>query len=122
MHEVSLQQIFALVPTTVSRYIKFSLHLLLSVLWKLPGAAISWPKNDEFETFNQLILPRHPRLTSAFTSIDGLNLPLQMSLDEDIENATYNGWLSEHFVSSVLVYSPKGKYLQDKLVYGLILQ
>jgi hypothetical protein len=25
-----------------------------------------------------------------------------------MENATYNGWLCEHFISSVLVFSPKG--------------
>ena len=35
-------------------------------------------------------------------------MAVQTSKDVDIENATYNEWLSEHFVSSVLMYSPKG--------------
>jgi hypothetical protein len=48
-------------------------------------------------------------LTGAFASIDGLNLASQTSDDEDIKNATYNGWLCEHFISSVLVFSPQGK-------------
>ena len=26
----------------------------------------------------------------------------------DTENATYNGWLSEHFVSSVIIFAPDG--------------
>jgi hypothetical protein len=56
-----------------------------------------------------LIIARHPRLTGAFASIDGLNLACQTSDDPEIENATYNGWLSAHFISSVLVFSPKGK-------------
>ena len=41
-----------------------------------------------------------------------LNLPVQMSEDEDIENVTYNGWLLEHFVSSVLIFSPEGEWLE----------
>jgi hypothetical protein len=28
----------------------------------------------------------------------------------EIENATYNGWLSEHYISSVIVFAPKGKF------------
>jgi hypothetical protein len=69
----------------------------------MPDAAIRWPKHhadenqSEFKKFNTLIRARHPLLTGAFASIDGLNLPLQTSADEEIENATYNGWLSEHF-------------------------
>jgi hypothetical protein len=114
MHEISLQEIFALIPTTVSRYITFGLEILLQVLRSMPDAGIRWPKSadatiSEFETLNGLIRERHPLLTGAFASIDGLNLPVQTSDDEDIENATYNGWLSEHFVSSVLVFSPDGK-------------
>ena len=35
-------------------------------------------------------------------------MAVQTSKDVDIENATYDEWLSEHFVSSVLMYSPKG--------------
>ncbi|KAJ7147905.1 hypothetical protein C8R43DRAFT_1088467 [Mycena crocata] len=109
MREISLQQIFALIPSTVSRYITFGLKLLLVVLRVMPEAAIKWPKNQsEFEEYNDLIVERHPLLTGAFASIDGLNIACQTSDDEEIENSTYNGWLCEHFVSSVLVFSPKG--------------
>ncbi|CAA7264567.1 unnamed protein product [Cyclocybe aegerita] len=89
MLDVSLQQIFALIPATVVRYLDFSLDILLEVLRRMPDARIKWPKGGpgggQFQEYNDLII------------------------DEDIENATYNGWLSEHFVSSVLVFSPKGK-------------
>lgn len=112
MREISLQQIFALIPTTVSRYITFGLNLLLETLRQMPDAAILWPGSlAEFEENNALIIRRHPRLTGAFASIDGLNLPVQTSEDIDIENATYNGWLSDHFISSVLVFAPQGMSL-----------
>ena len=40
MLEISLQQIFALIPTTVSRYITFGLQILLETLCDLPDATI----------------------------------------------------------------------------------
>ncbi|KAJ7312826.1 hypothetical protein DFH08DRAFT_673013, partial [Mycena albidolilacea] len=62
----------------------------------------------EFSAHNELIVARHPRLTGAFAGLDGLNLGTQTSDNEEIENATYNGWLCAHYVSSVLVFSPRG--------------
>jgi hypothetical protein len=44
MREISLQQIFALIPTTVSRYITFGLKILLKVLQKMPDATIEWQR------------------------------------------------------------------------------
>jgi hypothetical protein len=81
----------------------------------MPDAAIRWPQEDqEFQDNSELIVACHPRLDGAFASIDGLNLPTQTSEDPDIENATYNGWLSEHYISSVIVFSPQGTY-QNRL-------
>jgi hypothetical protein len=111
MREISLQQIFALIPSTISRYITFGLNILLHMLRQMPEARIQWPQqHKDFSEYNDLIIARHPRLTGAFASIDGLNLACQTSDDPEIENATYNGWLSAHFISSVLVFSPKGKF------------
>jgi hypothetical protein len=42
--------------------------------------------------------------------MDGLNLPVQTLSDDDIENATYNGWLHTHFVSSVYVFGADSKF------------
>ncbi|KAF5348195.1 hypothetical protein D9758_014669 [Tetrapyrgos nigripes] len=82
MCDVSLMQIFPLIPTTVSQYLNFG---------------------------------RHPLLTGAFGSIDGLKLPVQTSSDEEIENATYNGWLHEHYISNVLCFSPEGVIIACRL-------
>ena len=108
VHEVACQEIFAVVPASASRYITFGLKIFLATLREMPDAKICWPKGDEFQHLNNLIRDRHPRLTGAFASIDGLNLPVQTSGNQDIENASYNGWLHNHFVSSVLVFVPNG--------------
>ncbi|KAJ7359185.1 hypothetical protein DFH08DRAFT_686534, partial [Mycena albidolilacea] len=102
-------QIFACIPSTISQYITFGLEILLGVLCQIPAATIKWQPND-FQDYN-LIVEHHPWLTGAFASINGLNLACQTSDDEEIKNTTYNGWLYEHFVSSVLVFSPKGEFL-----------
>ena len=108
MTEVSLQQIFPLIPTTVSRYLDFSLDILYTVLSKLPEAAIRFPTQQEIKAYNAVIRTRHPRLVGGFGSIDGLSLPCQSADDPEMENATYNGWKSAHFITNILVFSPQG--------------
>lgn len=108
MREVSLMQIFALIPTSVSRYLDFSKSILLQTLRSMDQAQIKWPTGDEFHMNNVLVTNRHPLLTGAFGTMDGLNLPVETSADQEIENATYNGWLSEHFISNVIVYDAMG--------------
>ena len=109
MPDTALQQIFALIPTTVARYRTFGLKILLQTLRGLLEAAVRWWGSvEECEEDNNLILARHPLLDGAIGCIDGLNLLLATSDDPDIENATYNGWLHGHYTSCVIVFSPKG--------------
>ncbi|KIJ89571.1 hypothetical protein K443DRAFT_47908, partial [Laccaria amethystina LaAM-08-1] len=75
------------------------------------GLVLHYLNSTMFRECSNLIRSRHPRLKGAFASIDGLNLAVQTSADDDIENATFNGWLQEHFISSVLVFSPLGTIL-----------
>lgn len=113
MREISLQEIFALIPTTISRYINFSISILLETLRNMPEAQVTWPiQHKEYQDLSALIQARHPLLHGAFGFIDGLNLAVQVSDDGEIENATYNGWLHDHFISNVLVFSPKGMFLE----------
>ncbi|KDR70605.1 hypothetical protein GALMADRAFT_50277, partial [Galerina marginata CBS 339.88] len=110
MTEVSLEEIFVLIPSIVTRYINFCLEILLHTLRNaIPEAYLGWLQTpQEFNKCSDLIIRRHPRLSGAFASIDGLNLAVQTSKDEEIENATFNGWLHKHFISTVLVFSPLG--------------
>ncbi|KAK0503744.1 hypothetical protein EDD18DRAFT_1305632 [Armillaria luteobubalina] len=87
----------------------------LDLLQELGEARIAWPEGEEFEENNALILACHPLLTGAFGSLDGLNLLVQTSVDQEIENATFNGWLHEHFVSSVFAFNAMGEIIACKL-------
>ena len=108
MREISLQQIFALIPATVTRYIHAALPALLATLRLLEDSRICWPTPQECEHFSTVIQERHSLLTGAFGVVDGLKLPVQTTGDEDIENATYNGWLHSHYISNVLAFAPDG--------------
>ncbi|KAI0740008.1 hypothetical protein BC629DRAFT_278976 [Irpex lacteus] len=109
MREVSLQQIFALVPSTVNRYIHAAVDVLYDVLEVMPEAKIKWPSTEaECEEYARIIQERHNLLVKAFGVVDGLNLLVETSSDEDMENAMYNGWLHGHYVSNIIVFSPKG--------------
>ena len=87
MRELSLQQIFGLIPSTVSCYLSFSLQILLEVLCKIPAAHIEWPRGETFNHFTHHIIEWHNHLFGTFGFIDGLKLPVEESSDQDIENA-----------------------------------
>jgi hypothetical protein len=127
MPDTALQLIFALVPTTISRYRDFAQELLRDTLREIRGAAICWGVGEDFAIwsaiiqvstqpavyfFNSnvyLIQERHPLLVGAIGSLDGVKFPVQVSDDPHIENATYNGWLHSHCITCIFAFSPVGK-------------
>lgn len=40
--------------------------------------------------------------------MDGLKILIQTSGDRRTQNALYNGWLHDHFVNAVFVFTPSG--------------
>ncbi|KAG5649327.1 hypothetical protein H0H81_004598 [Sphagnurus paluster] len=116
MLEVHLQQIFALVPSTVTRYLSFSLDILYEVLLEMEEAEISMPQTvEEFESESELICARHPLLRGTFGGLDGLSLTAETSDDPEMENATYNGWKSGHCINNVIEFSPQGTIIMAVL-------
>ncbi|KAI0635272.1 hypothetical protein C8Q77DRAFT_693631 [Trametes polyzona] len=107
MWETSLQQIFALTPATVDRYLHSALDILLFTLDDMPDTHITWPSPRKMRYYSDLITRRLPLLVGAFGTVDGLNLAVQVSSDEDVENATYNGWLHDHFISNIICFCPE---------------
>ncbi|TFK80251.1 hypothetical protein K466DRAFT_452479, partial [Polyporus arcularius HHB13444] len=66
MPDTALQQIFALVPSTITRYRSWALKILLKVLRRIPSGRISWWKDaDECAEDSALICARHPLLSGA---------------------------------------------------------
>ncbi|KAF8584782.1 hypothetical protein K439DRAFT_1646845 [Ramaria rubella] len=108
MHEISLQQIFALIPSTISRYLDFALSILQTVLRHIPKAQIKWPTADQMAEYAEIIGRRHHKLSEHN---GGLNCPIATVEDHELENASYNGWLHSHACSNVLLFSPQGEVL-----------
>ena len=50
----------------------------------------------------------HPMLQNVWCTMDGIKLLLECTGDEEVQNQFYNGWISDHYVSAVLVFCPNG--------------
>ena len=110
MIEISLQQIFALTPSTVLCYLSFAQKILLETVGGFDEGAIRLPQTlEEFVAESKLICERHTLLEGVFGAIDGLAFVAQEADNPEVENATYNGWKSGHTINNVLVFSPRGK-------------
>ncbi|QRV77090.1 DDE superfamily endonuclease [Ceratobasidium sp. AG-Ba] len=113
----ALQQIFAIVPTVLSRYVHFGLPILLEFLKKIPEGVIKWPSRDEMSEYSNVINARHSTINGAFGFVDGLKLPVANSSDPQVESANYNGWLHSHKINNILVFAPDGKFLFELALY-----
>ncbi|KAG8717938.1 hypothetical protein FRC08_006317 [Ceratobasidium sp. 394] len=121
----ALEQIFALVPSVLSRYIRTGLPILLESLKRIPEGVIKWPTPEQMAEYSAMINARHPRIDGAFGFLDGLSLPVAASGDPAVENAHYNGWLHTHKVSNIIVFAPDGSWHDANVaqdVYGQLFQ
>ncbi|KAF8637450.1 hypothetical protein AX16_010815 [Volvariella volvacea WC 439] len=82
--------------------------MFLDTVNKLPNVWITWLSGEEFDEYAEMIVSCHDLLDGAFGFVNGLNLPVQVSADEDFENATYNGWLYGYYVSNIFVFALTG--------------
>jgi hypothetical protein len=88
------------------------LQILLETLRRAPEGSIAWPRHiDRFQYYSDIIEECHPLLVGGFCFVDGLNIPVADSLDEDTQNSQYNGWTCSHYCSSVFVFAPDGTIL-----------
>ncbi|QRV96986.1 DDE superfamily endonuclease [Ceratobasidium sp. AG-Ba] len=113
--ESELAEMFALVPSVLSRYLYFGLQILVHVLQHLPESQITWPSPAEMARSAELIRTRHPTVRGAFGFIDGLSLAAETSSDPRQQEATYNGWLHSHRIGNILVFAPDGRVIACKL-------
>jgi hypothetical protein len=110
MNDISLGLIFALIPSTISRYRDFGLDILLLALQiSIPEGTVAYPREQaEFAALSDAINARHPLLEGCFGTLDGMKTPIRESSNPEIENMNYNGWLHDHYVSSVFLFDALG--------------
>ncbi|KAH9450939.1 hypothetical protein Pst134EB_018447 [Puccinia striiformis f. sp. tritici] len=109
MSAYTLQQLFGITPAVCSRYLATGTKHLLTVLKEHPEARFLWPTTErKAQQYSAPIEKKFPLLKKCFGFLDGLNLPILVSGDEDVQNAYYNGWTCSHYCSSILAFAPDG--------------
>ncbi|OAV98410.1 hypothetical protein PTTG_09758 [Puccinia triticina 1-1 BBBD Race 1] len=109
MSAYTMQQLFGITPAVCLRYLASGMQHLLAVLQDHPQARFLWPTTEQrARSYSSSIEKKFPLLTKCFGFLDGLNLPVLVSDDEDIQNAYYNGWTCSHYCSCILAFAPDG--------------
>jgi hypothetical protein len=105
---VTLQQVFAIVPSVSSCYLHFDLKLLHRALLKIPEAKIAWPGEDKMAEWAAMLRVRHPHILYGIGFVDGVHQPLECHGEEEVQNANYNGWFASHFTSNIFTFGVDG--------------
>ena len=80
----TLQQLFGITPAVCSRYLSTGLQHLLSSLQEHPQARFLWPTTEQkARIHSEQIKQKFPRLTNCIGFVDGLNLPVMVSGDDE---------------------------------------
>ena len=96
------------VPSCTSWYLSFG-NLILQKIWpNIPEARVTFPQPADITTFSKIIATQYPSLPGAFAMVDGLKLMIHTSGDKVTDNAYYNGWTCDHYVSSLFMFVPDG--------------
>ena len=103
-----LQIMFGMTETPVSTYLRFGRRILIKILKNEDDAAIRMPTAEEMEHYKRAIQDRHPILEGVWCSMDGLKLLWESSSDPEEQGDFYNGWTSDHYVTSLFVFCPDG--------------
>jgi hypothetical protein len=84
MSSYSLQQLFGVTPAVCSWYLASGMQHLLAVLQEHPLAQFLWPTTEQrAQDYSAPIEKKYPLLTHCFGLLDGLNLPVLVSNDEE---------------------------------------
>jgi len=104
----ALQMVFGASHSVLCLFLKFSMRLLFRALKEEADAKIALPSSQEVAEYQEVVRTNFPALDGAWCVMDGLKVKIQKSGDEATQNTFYNGWLHDHFVGCVFVFSPSG--------------
>jgi hypothetical protein len=84
MAAYTLQQIFSITAAVCTCNLQHARSCLLAILRDLKIGRISWPSNEvNCKYYSSLIEQKYPLLVKCFGFIDGLNLPVNVSDNEE---------------------------------------
>ncbi len=84
------------------------MHLFVEMFRDNPLARVSIPSAEEIESFKEAFAAWHPLLTNCWVTMDSLKLFLQQSGNAIIQEHYYNGWMHDHYITSVFCFCLDG--------------
>jgi hypothetical protein len=103
-----LQLIFWMTYTNLDNYLLFTKRIIVMVLRNHLMAKVQIPSSKKIEEYKEMVQLRHPYLLDICCTMDGLKLMLEQSGNALIQEQFYNGWVHEHYVTSVIYFCPDG--------------
>ena len=64
--------------------------------------------DEKIRLWKEAIAAKYPDLDNVYLAVDGLKLQLQKPGDDRVPNYFYNGWTSDHYVSTLFAFAPDG--------------
>ncbi|ETI30579.1 hypothetical protein, variant 1 [Phytophthora nicotianae P1569] len=95
-------------PATVSRVITAAEEALSNALIGFDPARITWPSLNRQKALAKLISLRQALVSFTCGFLDGKNYRILQPSNADLQNAHYNGWLHDVFVTGTLCFSADG--------------
>jgi hypothetical protein len=93
------------------RYLRFGRVVLLYILKQDPKIAVKLPDTeDQVYDMVAAIGKKYKLLQKelVFAAMGGAKLYLQQSSNHEIQNAFYNGWKHDHYVTNIFLFTPDG--------------
>ncbi len=103
-----LQFVFGFTYSNLSVYLRFGMCLIIKTFRHNPLARVSTPSAEEIEMFKAAFSEQHPLVTDCWATMDGLKLYLQTAGNAYIQEWYYNGWMHDHYVTSIFCFCPNG--------------
>jgi hypothetical protein len=110
----TLCELFGVPPSTTSRLIRNAEVALEQCLVDFPPSAIKWPSFEEQMKWSRMVERRRPLVQNKWGFIDGKNYRIQKPTSVDLQNAHYNGWLHNVFVTGTYCFGASGLMVWGK--------
>jgi len=104
----SLQVIFGMTASNISKWLRFSKHILLLALMGVEEAKIQMPSLQQVRLFQEVIRARYPTLTHVWGAMDGLKVTIHKPTDDIMQSHFYNGWTHGHYIANLFLFTPDG--------------
>lgn len=107
-HYWTIAQFFDFTGSVCELWLRFGKRLLLHVLSQREDTQVKMPTADKCKEYIAAVSRKYHSLNSVGLVGDGLKVPIQKATDARKQNAFYNGWKSDHYITNLFVFGPDG--------------